>query len=148
MAPSAPSPDDADADAVAMAKEGVAFSKANGAEEGHAELSSGAFIDRAPCRVAYDLDGKTSPTPTASTSARTKWPRSCLGRLQPFSPSTAHTAPARRHHTAPARRKVSSTGRRNTSRRPHQPAASASKAPATVPTSGTQGEGFQLNSKA
>ncbi len=51
-------------------------------------------------------------------------------------------------HTAPARRSVSSTGRRSTSRRPHQPAASASTAPAAVPTSGTHGEGFQLNSKA
>ena len=46
-----------------------------------------------------------------------------------------------------ARRSVSTTGRRSTSRRPHQPAASASSAPAAPPASGTQGDGFQLNSK-
>jgi basic membrane protein A len=51
-----------------------------------------------------------------------------------------------RRHIAPARRKVCSTGRRSTSRRPHQPAISASSAPASAPASGTQGEGAQANS--
>jgi hypothetical protein len=54
----------------------------------------------------------------------------------------------RASQTAPARRSVSSTGRRSTSRRPHQPAARASSAPATPPASGTHGEGFQSNWKA
>jgi hypothetical protein len=37
---------------------------------------------------------------------------------------------------------------RNTLRRPHQPAISASTAPARLPASGTQGEAVQANSKA
>jgi len=45
-----------------------------------------------------------------------------------------------------ARRSVSTTGRRSTSRSPHQPAASASTAPDSAPTSGTQGDGCQANS--
>lgn len=47
-----------------------------------------------------------------------------------------------------ARRKVSTTGWRSTSRRPHQPAASANSAPATPPASGTQGDAVHWNSKA
>lgn len=51
----------------------------------------------------------------------------------------------RSRHPSPARRSVSITGRRSTSRSPHQPAPSASSAPATPPASGTQGLAFQSN---
>ena len=46
-----------------------------------------------------------------------------------------------------ARRSVSTTGRSSTSLRPHQPAASASTAPASAPASGTQGAAVQVKSK-
>ena len=58
----------------------------------------------------------------------------------------AATRPVPAPHSCAALLKVSTTGRRSTSRSPHHPAASASRAPATPPTSGTRGEGFQLNS--
>lgn len=45
-----------------------------------------------------------------------------------------------------ARRSVSTTGRRSTSRRPHQPAASASTAPASAPMIGTHGVAVQAKS--
>ena len=45
-----------------------------------------------------------------------------------------------------ARRKVSITGRRSTSRSPHQPAASASTAPLSDPSTGTHSDTTQLNS--
>jgi signal transduction histidine kinase len=46
--------------AVAMVKKGVAFIKANGTEEGYAEITDkkGQFIDRDLYLVVYGLDGK------------------------------------------------------------------------------------------
>ena len=46
-----------------------------------------------------------------------------------------------------ALRSVSTTGRASTSRKPHQPASSASTAPATLPARGTRGEAVQVKPK-
>ena len=53
---------------------------------------------------------------------------------------------ARCDQTSAACLSVCTTGRCSTSRRPHQPAASASNAPAAPPASGTQADALQLNS--
>jgi len=93
---------------------------------------------------------KSLPRKASTASGRNKpWvsemsPIRIMNALPSSGMPAGHTLPP--VHSCAARRKVSMTGRTSTSRRLHQPAASASAAPLSAPASGTHHGGFQWNS--
>jgi len=112
-------------------------------------------VSSAPPRSRPTEGSSRSPFSAASTCTRPARERSspsCRGRHASATTrrsgggTSSATGRAEADAQSAACRSVITTGRVSTSRSPHQPAASASSAPAVAPSSGTIGDGFQLNS--
>ena len=90
----------------------------------------------------FDTSARTvggMPAKASTSSARTEKAEVCERSKPP------QKTEGQKPYSVAARLNVSTTGRLNTSLNPHHPAPNANNAPATAPTTGTNGEAFQEN---